>query len=169
MRTTFSILGLIALSALSRLVPHLPNMTALSGVALKSGARFGMWGVAIPLSGMLISDIVIGFYNWRLLISVYSSFALITLLGQYTQRRSYARVSTTAISGSLIFFFITNTVVWASSTWYSHTLSGLFTCYIAALPFLAPMIVGDILFSLLLCKNFAQSPFLKRARQTVVA
>ena len=166
LRTALSVCGLILLGTLSRLLPHLPNMTALGAVALKSGARFGVWGIAIPLTSMLISDLVIGFYNWRLLISVYASFVLVTLLGRYAEKHPSARISINAVSGSLIFFFITNMVVWATSTWYPYTLSGLLTCYVVALPFLAPMIVGDILFSLLLLKKPIRFPLQKQMRLT---
>src|SRR3989344_5062344 len=114
-RAITEIIGLIALGAASRLVPHLPNMTAIGAVALKSRARFGYQGLLIPLTAMLLSDAIIGFYNWKLLLSVYASFALISFLGIFLKRATVHRVVATAASSSLIFFLITNSVVWATS------------------------------------------------------
>lgn len=140
------IAGLIALGVGSRFVPHLPNMTAIGAIALKSRARFGAAGLLIPLTSMVVSDAIIGFYDWRLLLSVYGSFALIGMLGVSLKRnRSTAVITAVATAGSLLFFLITNVAVWALSTWYPHTLSGLLACYIAGLPFLFTMLAGDLL------------------------
>ncbi len=145
-------IGLILLGAASRLIPHQPNTTAIGAVALKSRARFGRIGVAIPLTSMLLTDALIGFYNWKLLLSVYASFAVISMLGAFLTRASAPRIIAFSSLGSLLFFFITNTVVWAASSWYPHDIFGLLACYAAGLPFLYPMLAGDILFSLALFK-----------------
>lgn len=152
MRTApfIEIAGLIALGAGSRLIPHLPNMTALSAVALKSRARFGTIGIMIPLASLLLSDLVIGFYNWRLLLSVYASFALISVLGRFLPGASTIHIVSASALSSTLFFLITNTVVWASSIWYPHTTSGLLTCLVAGLPFYGAMLVSDLAASLLL-------------------
>ena len=144
------IIGLIALGAVSRLVPHLPNMTAIGAVALKGRARFGGRGLLIPLASMALSDALIGFYNWKLLLSVYASFALVSLCGALLQRTSIVRILTISCGGSSIFFLITNAAVWATSTWYPYTPQGLLACFIAGLPFFYPMLAGDIIFSLIL-------------------
>jgi len=147
--------GLIALGSLSRLIPHLPNMTAMSAVALKSRARFGPWGILIPIVSLTISDTVLGFYNWKLLLSVYASFALISFLGSFVKNTSLIRTSSVAASGSVLFFLITNTVVWATSTWYPHTIHGLLSCFIAGLPFLYPMVLGDIGMTALIFRSYS--------------
>ena len=41
-------------------------------------------------------------------------------------------------------FLITNSVVWALSTWYPHTAGGLLACLAAGLPFYRYMLAGDI-------------------------
>lgn len=140
------VIGLIVLGAGSRLIPHLPNVTAMSAVALKSRARFGIAGIAIPLVSMALADVVLGFYNWKLLASVYASFALIAILGSFLPNSSSVpRIVFVSAAGSTIFFLVTNTVVWALSSWYPHTIGGLLACLAAGLPFYRYMLVGDIL------------------------
>lgn len=143
-RAILESIGLIALAAASRLLPHPPNMTAVSAVAYKARARFGVWGVAIPVAAMLLSDIVIGLYDWKVLVSVYASFALIGGFGALLDRASMRRLIAIPALGAIVFFLITNAVVWASSVWYPHTVQGLLACYAAGLPFLIPMVLGDI-------------------------
>lgn len=151
--TFFEIAGLIALGAGSRLLPHLPNMTAMNAIALKSRARFGAAGILIPLVGMIISDAVIGFYDWRLLLSVYASFALIGMLGALLRTASWRRVAGVSLLASILFFLITNAVVWAISPWYPASLTGLMMCYLAGLPFALSMLAGDLFFSLALFRG----------------
>ena len=158
------IFGLILIGAVSRLVPHIPNMTAIGAVALKGRARFGGRGLLIPLASMTLSDAMIGFYNWKLLLSVYTSFALVGLLGAFLQRTSIIRILTISCGGSSIFFLITNAAVWATSTWYPHTPQGLLACFIAGLPFFYPMLAGDIVFSLILFR-FGSVPTLASSRR----
>lgn len=147
------IIGLIALGAGSRLIPHLPNVTAMSAVALKSRARFGVAGLAIPLVSMAIADAVIGFYDWKLLASVYASFALIAMLGSLLpSSSSIYRIAVVSTVGSTLFFLITNTVVWALSAWYPHTIGGLLACLAAGLPFYRYMLVGDIVVGIAMYK-----------------
>lgn len=147
-KTLVEIVGLFALGIGSRLVPHFPNMTALNAVALKSRAQFGPAGLIIPLASMIVSDAVIGLYDWRLLLSVYASFTLIGMLGVLVQRtRSVSMIASVSTLGSVLFFLITNTCVWALASWYPHNIRGLLACYAAGLPFLYTMLAGDLLFS----------------------
>lgn len=148
------IAGLIALSIGSRLLPHPPNMTAIGAVSLKSRERFGPRGLLIPIVGMLVADAIIGFYEWRLLLSVYASLLLFGMLGGTLRRNGSAGAIIGASAlGSTLFFFITNTFVWALSYWYPHTPAGLLACLSAGLPFFISMAIGDLAFSLALFKG----------------
>jgi hypothetical protein len=143
--------ALVALGVVSRLIPHLPNMTPMGAIALRARARFGTIGLAIPIVSMLLSDALIGFYDLRILASVYISFLCVGLLGTLLHNRpSTARVAFIALIGSVLFFIITNTAVWAFSPWYEKSFVGLLTCYIVALPFFASTLLGDQFFSFLL-------------------
>ncbi len=145
MRTVLNVAGLIALGVGSRLLPHLPNMTALGAISARSVERFGPRGLLIPVAALLISDVVLGWYDWRLLVSVYLSFALVGVTVHALS--AHAPRSIAALSGSFTFFLTTNTVVWATSSWYPGTVLGLVACYAAGLPFLVSMAAGDVLYS----------------------
>lgn len=143
--------ALLMLGIGARFVPHLPNATPMSAIAMRARARFGYAGLAIPLLGMLLSDLVIGFYHWQVMAAVYASFALIGLMGAYAQAKTGAlRALALGAFGSVIFFLITNAAVWATSVWYAKNIAGLIACYVAGLPFLGFMLLGDMLFALVL-------------------
>ncbi|MDQ5955377.1 MAG: hypothetical protein QG621_380 [Patescibacteria group bacterium] len=150
-----TILGLIGFGLLGRLLPHIPNSTPMSAVALRAGRDLGrIWAVVIPLSAMLIVDAVIGFYDWRILTSVYVSFALIGMVG-YSMR--FVRVwgmGGVVCGSSFGFFLITNFAVWLFSPWYAKTLAGLLYCYGLGFPFFLSMLAGDILYTALLFGAF---------------
>jgi uncharacterized membrane protein YcgQ (UPF0703/DUF1980 family) len=55
-----------------------------------------------------------------------------------------------ALSSSLFFFATTNFAVWMFSGMYTHDLTGLVQCYVAALPFLQNTIIGDMFWTTLL-------------------
>ena len=132
---------LVALGVVSRLAPHPPNATALTTLARASRDHIGPWAAyMVPLGALLISDVLIGFYDWRLLAAVYVSFMLTSLYTLYVTSTTLSAVS------SLTFFLITNGAVWALTPWYDQTLSGLFTAYAAGLPFLLSMFLGDVVY-----------------------
>jgi hypothetical protein len=49
-------------------------------------------------------------------------------------------------AGSVVFFLLTNTAVWAFGTMYTHDLSGLVQSYYMALPFFRNELLGNIFF-----------------------
>jgi hypothetical protein len=55
-----------------------------------------------------------------------------------------------SLTSSLVFFVSTNFAVWAFGTTYSHDLTGLLTCYVAALPFFKNTLVGDLFWTCVL-------------------
>jgi len=58
------VLGLILLGVVARLVPHLPNVTPVTAIALFGGAYLPKrWAILLPLAVMAISDVVIGFHQ----------------------------------------------------------------------------------------------------------
>lgn len=137
--------GLILLVCVSRLFPHVPNMTATNAIAQRSVIRFGPIGVTLPLAGMVLSDAIIGWYNWKIVASVYGAIAIVGLI-------RLTRLPLPTMFGSVLFFFITNSAVWAASSWYPPTLAGYFSCLAAGIPFLASMMIGDLLFDHILTR-----------------
>jgi hypothetical protein len=57
--------AMILMAALSRLVPHPPNLASVSAVALFGGAYFSDRRMAylVPLTALLLSDLALGFYR----------------------------------------------------------------------------------------------------------
>ncbi len=148
--------GMIFLAAASRLIPHPPNFTPLAAMALFGGAYISDKRLAfvLPLAALLLSDAVLGFYHD--MIWVYGSFALIVCLGlQLQSRRRLLPIAGAALASSVLFFALTNFGVWASGGLYPHTLAGLGTCYVAAVPFFQNTIAGDLVYTALLFGGFA--------------
>lgn len=145
------VIAMIAAAAASRLLPHPPNLTSVTAVALFGGAMLSDWRLAflVPLGALFASDLVLGFHDQMPV--VYGCFALIVCMGLWLQRRRSApRIAGAAIAASLLFFVITNFAVWALDNMYPHTAAGLIACYTAALPFLRNMLEGDLLYTLVL-------------------
>ena len=140
--------GMVLLAAGARLIPHPANATPLVAMALFSGAVFTRksWGVLIPLTAMLLSDLVLGLHDQ--MVSVYGSIILISMIGfALSKKRSVIRVAGASVASSLTFFAITNFTVWLSSGFYAHTANGLAQCYILALPFFRNGLIADLFFS----------------------
>ncbi len=142
---------LIGASVLGRLIPHPWNMTPLIASAIFAGVHLGKrWAVIVPLVAMILSDVVIGFYDWRILLSVYLSMAIVGVLAYFSRmRKGTSTFIGRPIIASLFFFLTTNFAVWMFGTMYPHTLFGLAAAYIAGLPFLGYQLIGDILYTAL--------------------
>jgi len=140
----------------TRLLPHPANFTPIGALAL-FGAMYlpKRFAVILPLGAMLVSDVFIGFYDWRIMLAVYASFCLMGCIGLLIRKRkTMLTVGIGTLSGSLLFFFITNAAVWAFGTMYAHTLAGLEASYIAAIPFFRNSALGDVCYVALLVGGF---------------
>lgn len=139
-----------------RLFPHAPNMTPITAIAFIGSLYLGRkWAIVLPLLALFLSDLLIGFYDWKIMLSVYGSFALIGFLSFIvTKYRAILPVGFSVIGASLLFFLITNGAVWAFSPWYEKTASGLLYSYELGLPFLRNMLVGDVLYTTALVAIF---------------
>lgn len=163
----FTFIALLAAVAV-RLLPHIPNFTPLGAFALFVGvfvAKKYWWGLSLPLFAMFLSDLFIGFYDFKLMVVVYGSFLVYTGLGMLvSKRKSIAAVFLGSIGGAVAFYLTTNFAVWAFSSWYPHTVSGLLLSYTLALPFFKYTILGDLFFTSVLfgVYEFAQVAFFSR-------
>ena len=147
---------LVVFAAVSRLVPHPPNFAPIGAMALFGGACFKdrRWAFAAPLTAMLLSDAVLGFHS--LMPVVYGSFALIVWLGFWLQeRRRLVPIAAASLSGSMLFFLVTNFSVWATGSFYPKTLAGLKACYVAGIPFFGNTVLGDATYCLALFGSLA--------------
>lgn len=141
--------ALLAFGVAMRLFPHLPNATPITAIAFAGSFYLGRrWVMALPLFALLASDFVIGFYDWRIMASVYGSFALIACWSYVS--RTYGGlfpVFLSIVGSSLFFFFITNGAVWLFSPWYEKSIAGLLYAYELGIPFLRNMLLGDLIYS----------------------
>lgn len=162
------IIAMILLAAFSRLLPHLPNFTAVGAMALFAGAFLPVriaW--LLPIVAMFISDLVInnviyadfyGQFVWLTPAVAWSmlAVALIALLGsRLLVKVSAFRVIGASLSASVIFFLVSNIGPWLTLDIYPNTLAGLGMAYIAAIPFFGNMLLGDLFFCAILFGGFA--------------
>lgn len=133
-------LFLIAFVAIARLLPHPPNFAPVTAVSIYCGARFGAHCAVVPIIAMLMSDMVIGFHS--LVPVVYSLMILNAYIG------TKLHPSTAVITGSLLFFIITNFAMWL--VYYDYTFTSLAECYALALPFYKYSLLGDVVYSMIL-------------------
>jgi len=164
----FLILSVIVLAAASRLINHLPNFTPVAAIALFSGFYLPKkYFVVIPLLSMLISDMFIGFYDWRLTAVVYLGIAMTFFIGWFLKRNgSWRKAIAGSLTGSVIFFVITNFAVWAFYNWYPHSLAGLFDCFAMALPFFRNSLLGDLFYTATLFGIYEVTWFFANQKQT---
>ena len=145
-------IGLVGLDVVARLLPHAPNFTPVAASALFAGAvlRSRALALAVPIAAMLISDLVLGCPDWRIMMVVYAALAAPAVLGRWGRPRGAIVLAPLAVSSSLLFFASTNFAVWAFSGIYALDLAGLIACYVAALPFLYNTLLGDMFWTALL-------------------
>jgi hypothetical protein len=150
------LLGIVA-AAMLRLVPHPPNFSPIGAMALFSGAYLGRRWIALaaPLGALLLSDLILGFYNGMIVQYVATALAVAIGWAVIGQDRGIVRVAGGALGSALAFFLLTNFGVWASSGMYPHSLAGLGACYVAALPFFQSSLAGDVSWTALLFGGFA--------------
>ena len=151
-----------------------PQMAmALFGGAVIKDKRMAF---LLPLISMLISDVfyqvlyvnglteIKGFYGGQWI--NYLLIASITLFGFLMKKITTLRVLTFSISGSIIFFLLSNLAVWAGGGGFGRpkTFDGLMMCYYDGLAFLRDygavkgfygnLFLGDIFFCTLLFGSF---------------
>jgi hypothetical protein len=143
-------LGLTVLAALARLAPHAPNFTPVGGLSLFAGGRLRGWrAFLLPLALMAVTDPLVGGYSFATPF-VYAGFLINVWLGSRLLRNTESplRIGAAAGIGSLQFFIITNFGVWLNfPTTYTHTVTGLVSCYAAAIPFYGRTLAADLLYS----------------------
>jgi hypothetical protein len=148
-------LSLTVAGACARLLPHPPNFAPVGAVSLFAGARLPTWqAYAIPLAIMALTDpllnVMRGFPAFNLLqVFTYASFLISVWIGRrLVSTENLWRIGGAVLLSSSQFFLITNIGSWLYD--YPHTLSGLGTCYIAAIPFFERTLFGDFFFTAVL-------------------
>lgn len=149
MRRTFLVAGmLVAVGVAGRLIPHIPNATPITALAFVAGMSLRRyWAVLVPVLAVFLSDLLIGLYDWKIMLSVYGSYVLIGTVTWMASTWGTDRHMALALGmSSVLFFLITNTAVWAFSPWYEKNMAGLMYAYELGIPFFRNMLIGDVLY-----------------------
>jgi hypothetical protein len=141
--------GLIIIATFGRIIPHPWNMTPVVGAAIFAGVKLGKrYAVIVPFVAMILGDLILGFYQWQMLLSVYFSMAVIGGIAYSTRHQEGKTVFLLRpIAASVLFFLVTNAAVCFFGTMYPHSLTGLVASYVAGLPFFGRDLVGNLLYT----------------------
>ncbi len=167
----FGTLALIVLvAAMSRLLPHPPNVTAVGAMALFGGAYFSQrWqSYVVPFMALWLSDLILNNVVYKAfnptftLMSAHSvwsyiAFMLVVFLGTVMLKKvKVTTVLTTSLASSLLFYLITNFGAWYADPFgmYSRGIDGLSASYVMGLPYLMNTIVGDLVWCAVLFGGF---------------
>jgi hypothetical protein len=103
----------------------------------------------VPMVAMLISDFFLGWH--KTMIFVYGALLFnVWLGGKVARHPKWYNILGGAGIASLVFYLVTNLGVWLTGTWYPHTISGLISCYVAAIPFAKWTLIGDLSYTVAL-------------------
>jgi hypothetical protein len=151
--------SLIVLGAVTRLLPHPANITAVGAASLFSGARMEGWrAYVVPLAILAITEPImaaaLGFpaFTWVSLF-VYGSLAINVWIGRKLRTtESPWRIAAASLLASAQFFLITNlgVWVWGEAMNCPRTLPGLAHCYLTGLPYFWRTLAGDLAYTALL-------------------
>jgi len=132
---------LMLIAAFSRLIPHPPNFTPLTAIALFGGIYLSSKTLSylVPIIIMLFSDLFLGFSSISLF--VYFSFIIISYIGIKSKKPGIQNI----VLSSIVFFVVSNFGVWILG--YPKTWEGFLKCYTLAIPFFRNSLLGDLFYS----------------------
>ncbi len=148
------VLGIIAVAILARFVPHIPNAVPITAIAIFAGAYLPKkYAFSLTFLARFISDLIIGFFSWPLMIAVYGAHLLGVGLGLWIKDTSgwqsrWIKIGSSSLVAAALFFLITNFAFLYG--YYPHTWAGIVTSYVNALPFLRGTVIGDVGYTVLL-------------------
>jgi len=146
----------VLIAVASRFLPHPFSFTPVGAALLLFGARAQRKHVWFPLALLAGSDVVLTklVYHYPLSLdhlATWAWYGAVLWLGMQLKYNARAlRLAGAALAASISFFLISNFAVWAVWEMYPKTLSGLATCYLAALPFFRNTVASDLFFTALL-------------------
>jgi len=139
---------LIIIGVASRLLPHPPNFAPIMALGLFAGAYLNKkTAFIIPVVAMLIADYFIGFYDVKIMLSVYACIVLGSLVGhKLKNKKSVSNIALSTLAVSVIFFVVTNFSLWFFSDFYPHTAEGLSLCFTMAIPYFQNSLLGNAVY-----------------------
>lgn len=150
---TWAVWGmLVVCGVLGRLWQPEYNLTPLAALTLFGSLIFTeRWLVAVlPLTILTISNVWLPQYNSQVeMIVVYSCLLIpVAFHGWLREKFTFGKLAIIGGLPSLMFFVITNGVVWIirRGIAFDDSLAGLVECYTVALPFYRWMLAGDVFY-----------------------
>lgn len=159
-KTSWLVVTAACVIAVSLRLMALPwiNFSAMGALAILCGAvvRPAWLGLLIPLGCRVLTDCVIetrtgfGFYgSWMF---DYAAYVAIFAIGRSLRPSNMLSAFGPGIAAAAAFFVISNFGVWCmpqdgGQYLYPHTLNGLATCFVNAIPFARGTFAGDVGFS----------------------
>lgn len=149
----------------------LTNFTPIGAMALFGGCYFeNRWkAFLVPLLTLWLSDLLLSYFvyyhEWRWFYEgfafTYGSFALMVVMGRFIKKVNIRNVILTGVSSALLHWIITDFGVWLDGRMYPMNSGGLVACYVAALPYLQNMLIGNLVFGAIMFGAFelAQKKF----------
>jgi len=137
----------IAITIISRLTPHPWNFTPVGALFLFSGFTLPKKWMWLPLAALVATDLIIGTYQWQVMMTVYGSYALMMSAAHAIRPYKAATVLASSIAGAVLFFLATNTAHWMWFGGYEYSFMGLMAAYAAGIPFFRNSLLGYIAYS----------------------
>lgn len=148
MKTQNILISIILLTLLiaSRLIPHISNFTPVFAIGLFSFKIFkrNSFSFILPLAGMFLTDLIIGFYQnvWAVYLSIVIAIVLSNLIDT---KKKQLTIFARSISAPTIFFILSNLSVFF--IWYPLSVAGFVQCYVNAIPFYGYSVLSTLVYS----------------------
>lgn len=190
MRSGFALLSMVAMLAVAaviRFMPHIPNFTPVEGITIFGAAYLGRkhYAFLLPVITLYISDLVINnttarpFFEdqtgfvWYSDYMVFNALALIVVAVISTQtlkKINFITVPAAAVASSVVFYVVTNFGVWLTSqVAYTKDMAGLMACFAAGLPFFKTSLLSTVAFTAVIFTVFEYFKKQSAVGQTTVA
>lgn len=149
----FTFFALLAVAIGSRLVQHSWNFTAIIASSFVFAFLFKdskTKAILLPTLAMIISDLFLSLSSFKFfhstMVFVYLALGLALtpiFLTRNSLDKNFVKIAA-VLSGSFIFFIVTNFGVWITEGLYPMTTAGLVQCYTMAIPFFQNQLASDV-------------------------
>ena len=141
-------IGILLILCASRFIPHPPNFTSLIAIAFYIPLLLGKRFIFSTLICFIFTDLIIGLHST--IFFTWSSVLVIGFLSKfYNGKGNITKRLGGALTGSFIFFIISNFGVWTLGG-YGYTLNSVLECYTMALPFFGYTLISTLLFAIII-------------------
>ncbi len=148
-----ALIFLIIFTILSRMV-HIDGLMQFNAL-LASAAFMGFvikdakWAYLSALGMMIVSDMILGAYDWQLMMVVYLGILAIVYIARNFQNYDISSSLWMAFIAPIVFFVISNLGVFFTSGMYEMSAAGLAKCFTMALPFARGTFLGTLVYSMI--------------------